>query len=122
MKKSMVIVLILVLACTMAFAAGKKITIGRYGTYDTKIEYFVAMEQGVKDYCAKMGYDVIVHDEKSDETAMVSGLLDLINQGIDALLISPFKPEALAQLHPGKPEKNSVHHPEHRQRQWRIPL
>lgn len=103
MKKLTVVILILVLACTMVAAAGaketgdEKTTIG-LSLYDTKIQYFVSMEKGVREYCAEMGYDVIVHDEKSDETAMVSGITDLINQGVDALLVSPFKPEALGPV------------------------
>lgn len=103
MKKLTVVVLILALTCTMVFAAGsgeakeKKITIG-LSLYDTKIQYFVFMEKGVREYAAEMGYDVIVHDQKSDETAMVSGCTDLINQGVDVLLISPFKPEALGPV------------------------
>lgn len=103
MKKVTFVVLLLVLTCSMVFAAGakeldsKKITIG-LSLYDTKIQYFASMEKGVREYCAEMGYDVIVHDEKSDETAMVSGCTDLINQGVDALLVSPFKPEALGPV------------------------
>lgn len=103
MKKLLIVVMVLVLGGTMVFAAGsketdsEKITIG-LSLYDTKIQYFASMEQGVREYCAEMGYDVIVHDQKSDETSMVSGCTDLINQGVDALLVSPFKPEALGSV------------------------
>ncbi len=74
--------------------ADQNITIG-LSLYSMDISYFVAMQHGVEDYCAKMGYEVIVHDEKMDETEMVSGCTNLLNQGVDALLVSPFKPEAL---------------------------
>jgi ribose transport system substrate-binding protein len=73
------------------------VTIG-LSLYSTDISYFVAMQHGVEDYCSKMGYNVIVHDEKMDETEMVSGCINLINQGVNALLVSPFKPEALGPV------------------------
>ena len=73
------------------------ITIG-LSLYSTDISYFVAMQHGVEDYCAEMGYEVIVHDEKMDETEMVSGCTNLLNQDVDALLVSPFKPEALGPV------------------------
>ena len=44
------------------------------------------------------GYDYILVDEKSSESTMVSATIDLINQGIDALIISPFKPDAIGPI------------------------
>lgn len=81
------------------------ITIG-LSIYSADISYFVAMQRGVEDYCNEMGYKVIVHDEKMDETEMVSGCTNLINQGVDALLVSPFKPEALGPVATLAAEKN----------------
>lgn len=78
-------------------AEAKDITIG-LSLYSADISYFVAMQHGVEDYCAEQGYEVIVHDEKMDETEMVSGCINLLNQGVDALLVSPFKPEALGPV------------------------
>ena len=80
-----------------AEAAKEDITIG-FSFYDFKISYFVLMDAGAKDYCEERGWDYISHDEKSDETTMVTGCQDLINQGIDALCVSPFKPEALGPV------------------------
>lgn len=99
MKKMTLLVLVLVLATSMGFSAeaSAKTTIG-LSIYGANISYFVAMQHGVEDYCAKQGYDVIVHDEKMDETEMVSGCINLLNQGVDALLVSPFKPEALGPV------------------------
>lgn len=103
MKKIAFVVLAIALTCSVVFAGGvkevgeKKLTVG-LSLYDTKIQYFVFMEKGVREYCEQMGYEVIVHDQKSDETAMVSGCTDLINQGVDILLVSPFKPEALGPV------------------------
>ncbi|MDD7248599.1 MAG: substrate-binding domain-containing protein [Oscillospiraceae bacterium] len=86
-------------------AETKDITIG-LSIYSADISYFVAMQHGVEDYCAQQGYEVIVHDEKMDETEMVSGCINLLNQGVDALLVSPFKPEALGPVATLAAEKN----------------
>ena len=80
-----------------ATTAAKKVTIG-FSFYDFKISYFVLMDAGAKDYCKAQGWDYISQDEKSDETNMVTGCEDLINQGISALCVSPFKPEALGAV------------------------
>ena len=96
MKKIALITLVLALVLSMAFAASAE-TIG-LSIYGANISYFVAMQKGVEAYCAEQGYDVIVHDEKMDESEMISGCINLINQGVDALLVSPFKPEALGTV------------------------
>lgn len=96
MKKLALITLVLALVFTCAFAASAE-TIG-LSIYGANISYFVAMQKGVEAYCAEQGYEVIVHDEKMDEAEMISGCINLINQGVDALLVSPFKPEALGAV------------------------
>lgn len=79
-----------------ASAAGKKV-IG-FSVYDMQYGFFQDMEKGTKEAVAAAGYDYKLHDQKSDETQMVSGAQDLINQGISALIISPNKPEALGPI------------------------
>ena len=83
-------------AATAAPAAAKKV-IG-FSVYDMQYGYFQDMEKGTKEGVEALGYDYKLHDEKSDETQMVSGAQDLINQGIAALIISPNKPEALGPI------------------------
>ena len=68
-------------------AEAKDITIG-LSLYSADISYFVAMQHGVEDYCAEQGYEVIVHDEKMDETEMVSGCINLLNLNINACSLS----------------------------------
>ena len=60
--------------------------------------FFQDMEKGTKEAAVAAGYDYILVDEKSSESTMVSATIDLINQGIDALIISPFKPDALGPI------------------------
>jgi ribose transport system substrate-binding protein len=56
------------------------------------------MEKGTREAAEAAGYDYILVDEKSSESTMVSATQDLINQGISALIISPFKPDALGPI------------------------
>ncbi len=69
-------------------------TIG-WSVYNSAYEYFQLMEDGVVDKCKELGITVINHDEKEDEAEMITGCSNLIAQGIDALVISPCKPEAM---------------------------
>src|SRR3954454_10015165 len=61
-------------------------------------EFFQKMEKGTKDAVTAAGWDYKLHDEKSDENEMVTGAQALLDQGIDALIISPFKPDALGPI------------------------
>lgn len=75
-------------------AAAEDYTIG-WSVYNAAYEFFISMESGVVDRAAELGITVITHDEKEDEAEMVTGCTNLIAQGIDALVISPCKPEAM---------------------------
>lgn len=72
-------------------------TIG-FSVYDMQYEFFQTMEEGTREAVEEAGYEYILHDQKGDESEMVSGALALIDQGIDALIISPFKPDALGPI------------------------
>jgi len=77
-------------------AAEKKV-IG-FSVYDMQYGFFQDMERGTREAAEAAGYDYILVDEKSSESTMVSATIDLINQDIDALIISPFKPDALGPI------------------------
>jgi len=74
-----------------------KVKIG-FSVYDMQYEYFQEMEKGTEQAATSLGYDYILHDQKSDQMQMVSGAQDLINQNISALIISPNNPEALGPI------------------------
>ncbi|MGI5170161.1 substrate-binding domain-containing protein [Spirillospora sp. CA-253888] len=78
-------------------AAGKKITVG-FSVYDMQYEFFQKMAKGTQDAAKAKGWEVKLHDEKSDENEMVTGASALIDQGVDLLIISPFKPTALGPI------------------------
>ena len=58
-------------------------------------DFFQLMAKGMQDACDAAGLEWTLHDQKGDQTEMVSGCQNLINQGIDALVISPFAPPAM---------------------------
>jgi ribose transport system substrate-binding protein len=66
-----------------------------YSAMDMQQPYFQAYARGVQDACKAAGYQLILTDQKSNQQAEVSGSIDLINQGISALIISPNEPAAL---------------------------
>jgi len=72
----------------------KKFTFG-WSVYNASLEFWESMQMGVLSAAEKLGINVIKHDEKSNEEEMITGSIDLMNQGIDALLIAPYNPELL---------------------------
>lgn len=58
-------------------------------------EFYMSMEEGVFAKARELGINVIAHDEEGDTARMISGALNLIDQGIDALVIAPIEPEAM---------------------------
>jgi ribose transport system substrate-binding protein len=66
-----------------------------YSVYDLKQSYWESYLQGVQAECKAEGYGFVSSDQKSSEAAEVSGSINLINQGISALIVSPVQPAAL---------------------------
>jgi len=66
-----------------------------YSIFDLKQPYWQAYLKGVQDQCKAQGIGLVYTDQKSSEQAEVSGSINLINQGISALIVSPIEPPAL---------------------------
>src|ERR1700716_755084 len=66
-----------------------------YSVFDMQQPYWQAYTKGVQDACKAAGCQFILSDQKSNQQAEVSGSIDLINQGISALINSPIEPAAL---------------------------
>ncbi|HET9378100.1 MAG TPA: substrate-binding domain-containing protein [Chthoniobacterales bacterium] len=79
------------------YAAPAKKKIG-FSVYDMQYGFFQDMEKGTREAAEAAGYDYVLVDQKSSESTMVSATQDLIGQGINALIISPFKPDALGPI------------------------
>jgi ribose transport system substrate-binding protein len=73
------------------------VTVG-FSVYDMQYEYFQKMEKGTREAAQAKGWKFKLHDEKSDENEMVTGAQSLLDQGVDVLIISPFKPDALGPI------------------------
>ncbi len=69
-------------------------TIG-WSVYNNSYEFFHTMQEGVLARAAQLGITVITHDQKSSAEEMITGAVNLIEQGIDALVISPFYPPGM---------------------------
>jgi len=70
-----------------------------WSVYDLANPFFIPMDQGVQAKAAQLGINLLpTHDNRSDATEMITGVTNLINQGVDALIISPFSPEALGTV------------------------
>jgi ribose transport system substrate-binding protein len=66
-----------------------------YSVYDMQQPYWQAYAKGVEDASTEAGYEFLLSDQKSSQQAQVSGSIDLINQEISGLVVSPVQPAAL---------------------------
>ncbi len=107
MKRATIVLLLVCGAAIFAFAGGAKeqgggkmfvmkspVKIG-YSVYDMQQPYWQAYAKGIQDAAKAAGYTFVLSDQKSSQQAEVSGSMDLINQGISALVVSPVQPPAL---------------------------
>lgn len=63
------------------------------------------MEKGTKVAAEAAGFGYVLIDQKSNELTMCSSTQDLLNQGISALIIAPFKLDALGPIVDAAKEK-----------------
>lgn len=75
-------------------AGEERYTIG-WSVNDVSREFYKAMQDGVLEKGKEIGVDIITHDQMGSTAEMISGAINLINQGIDALIIAPVTPEAM---------------------------
>lgn len=76
------------------FEAKDPLTLG-YSVYDLQNPYWQSYAAGVQAGADEAGIQVTIVDQKSDQQAQVSGSLDLINQNVSGLIITPVQPSAL---------------------------
>jgi len=81
-------------AAATEFEAKDPLTLG-YSVYDLQNPYWQSYAAGVEAGAEAAGVDVTVVDQKSDQQQQVSGSLDLVNQGISGLIVTPVQPSAL---------------------------
>lgn len=69
-----------------------------FSVYDMQYEFFQQMEEGTRAAVEERGWEYTMHDQKSDENEMVTGAQALLDDGVDVLIISPYKPDALGPI------------------------
>lgn len=75
-----------------------------FSVWDMQYEFFQAMEAGTREAAEALGWEFILHDEKSDENEMVTGATALLDE-VDVLIISPVRPDALGPIVAAAKEK-----------------
>lgn len=80
-------------------------TIGFTG-YDLSLDFFHSMEVGVLEGANELGYQTKVYDQASDETKLVTSFKRLIEEQVDAIIVSPISPEVLQPLVASAHENN----------------
>ncbi len=76
-----------------------------YSCYNMSWEYYVTLAKGVKEAAEAAGYEYVEHDQQSDQSIMIQGCTDLLNQNIACLVLTPCKPEAAANIYKIAEEK-----------------
>ncbi len=66
-----------------------------WSVYNESWEYYHTMEEGVRSKAKELHIDLLTHDQKSSASEMVTGCINLINEQVNALLISPFNPKEI---------------------------
>jgi ribose transport system substrate-binding protein len=82
-----------------------RITFG-WSVYNASWEYYMTMQMGVLSKAKELDINVISQDQKSSTIEMITGANELISSGINALVISPYNPEAM----PAIAENAKSHH------------
>lgn len=85
-------------------SGGAGLTIG-FSVYDLSNEYFQYMLEGIESEAEAEGITLKTHDQKSDENELITGCTNLLDQNIDALVVSPCKPEVMGSVVDAAKEK-----------------
>jgi ribose transport system substrate-binding protein len=106
---TLIIISILILALVLTLITKsfffQKQLIGFTG-YDLSLDFFHSMEVGVKGEAETLGYNFLSYDQGSDETRLVTSFKRLIEENVDAIIVSPVSPEVLPPLVDSAHQKN----------------
>ncbi len=69
-----------------------------WSVYNSNLEFFHAMQEGVLAAAAELGITVLPHNQNGETQEMINGSLNLLSQGINALVISPVNPQAMGVI------------------------
>lgn len=86
------------LVASRAFAAGKRLKIG-YNVATLANPFFQAMTKGVVDACSKFPDITLLNtNANGDANTQSTMVVDLINQGVDALILNPINANAIVPV------------------------
>ncbi|MDF2511170.1 MAG: D-ribose-binding protein [Herbinix sp.] len=69
-----------------------------WSVYNSNLEYFQIMQEGVLSTAEELGINVLPHNQNGETTEMINGCINLLAQGINALIISPVNPQAMGEI------------------------
>lgn len=69
-----------------------------FSVYDNSANYFKRMSDAISLRCAELDIALQIRDSAGDGKTMVNDCNEMIDQGVDALLISPCHPDALVDI------------------------
>lgn len=69
-----------------------------FSVYDNSASYFKRMSDAVSLRCTELGIGLEVRDSAGDGDVMEADCKELVEQGVDALLVSPCRPEDLVEI------------------------
>ncbi|OQY32766.1 MAG: D-ribose ABC transporter substrate-binding protein RbsB [Spirochaetaceae bacterium 4572_59] len=98
MKRSLLLLMIVVMIGLPLFAAGQQdsseVKIGLViSTLNNP--FFVTLKEGAEAKANEMGYSLIILDSQNDPAKELSNMEDLLTQGVDAILINPTDSDAV---------------------------
>lgn len=100
-----IFILVMVVVLAAGFAQNPATTFEKkepakigYSVYDMQQPYWQEYARGVEEAAKAANYEFILSDQKSSQETEVSGSMDLINQGVSALVVSPVQPAALPSI------------------------
>ena len=69
-----------------------------FSVYDMKFDFFKEMEKGTRTHLRELGYDLIVYDQKSSTENQINGCRELLEKGVEVLIVSPIDTTAMEQI------------------------
>ena len=94
------VVMVFAFACCGSFASTAEAAASKvaFSIWTMEYDFFQLIAKGAQAAGKDAGVEVVIHDEKSDQTEQVSGCMNLLNQGINALCVTPFAPNAMPAI------------------------
>ena len=98
MVVSMVVMVFAFACCGSVAGTAEAAAKVAFSIWTMEYDFFQLIAKGAQAAGKDVGVEIVIHDEKSDQTEQVSGCMNLLNQGINALCVTPFAPNAMPAI------------------------